>query len=87
MIEPWMHKLFAWQVSKVAVREYPFGSSSIQGRRPSQEDRAVGRRSMAMSPCSARLPGSCASSGRLAALGTVPGRGSPLNSQSHTTPG
>ena len=60
MIEPWMHKLFAWQVSKVAVREYPFGSSSIQGRRPSQEDRAVGRRSMAMSPavpgCQAHAP-------------------------------
>ena len=50
LIEPWMHRLFAWQVSKVAVREYPFGSSSIQGRRPSQEDRAVGRRSMAVSP-------------------------------------
>ena len=45
-----MHKLFAWQVSKVAAREYAFGSSSIQGRRPSQEDRALGCNSMLKVP-------------------------------------
>ena len=56
-----MHKLFAWQVSKVAVREYPFGCSSIQGRRPSQEDRAVGCRSMRHAPlqCQAHVQLMC----------------------------
>ena len=77
-----MHKLFAWQVSKVAVREYPFGCSSIQGRRPSQEDRAVGCRSMRHAPlqCQAHVPPQA--SGRLAAPGSVPGSGSPLDGQS-----
>jgi hypothetical protein len=45
-----MHKLFAWKVSKVAAREYAFGSSSIQGRRPSQEDRALGCSSLVKDP-------------------------------------
>ena len=45
-----MHKLFAWKVSKVAAREYAFGSSSIQGRRPSQEDRALGCSSVVKDP-------------------------------------
>ena len=80
LIERWMHKLFAWQVSKVAVREYPFGCSSIQGRRPSQEDRAVGCCSMRHAPlqCQAHAPPQA--SGRLAALGTVLGSGqSPIS--------
>ena len=57
-----MHKLFAWQVSKVAAREYAFGSSSIQGRRPSQEDRALGCISMVkVPPWQCPQLGSCAS--------------------------
>ena len=38
-----MHKLFAWNLAKTAARgaqaANPYGTSSIQGRRPSQEDR------------------------------------------------
>ena len=38
-----MHKLFAWNLAKTASRgaqaANQYGSSSIQGRRPSQEDR------------------------------------------------
>ena len=49
-----MHKLFAWQVSKVAAREYVFGSSTIQGRRPSQEDRAFGCKLPAAKGCSSK---------------------------------
>ena len=62
VIECAMHKLFAWQVSKVAAREYAFGSSSIQGRRPSQEDRALGCISMVkVPPWQCPQLGSCAS--------------------------
>lgn len=35
-----MHKLFAWKLTQAAARgAKDYGTSSIQGRRPSQEDR------------------------------------------------
>ena len=34
-----MHRLFVWKASEAAARGFQYGTSSIQGRRPSQEDR------------------------------------------------